>query len=156
MKFEFRKAILPQELPNILAFDAKVFTLPGDIWEPADWSDFKVYWLIANGTRVGCCAIQHNVDFDGDPKTGSLLIASIGVLPERRHEGLGARFTEWQIDYARKLGFSAIVATTRESNAAMIGLYKKLGFEIRCITEYYENPDERAVVFDLQFSALRI
>ena len=39
-----------------------------------------------------------------------------------------------------------------ESNAAMIHLYEKLGFEVRCITGYYDEPVERAVVFDLSIA----
>jgi ribosomal protein S18 acetylase RimI-like enzyme len=104
--------------------------------------------MLADGERVGCCALQHDVDYDGEPKAGSLLIASIGILPERRREGLGSRLTTWQIGYAGSHGFSMVVATTRESNAAMIGLYEKLGFKVRGLTEYYEEPKERAVVFD--------
>jgi ribosomal protein S18 acetylase RimI-like enzyme len=152
MVFEFKKVIFPQELPDILAFDAKVFTLPGDIWDPEDWAEYEVYWMLADGEKVGCCALERDADFDEAPRIGYLLIASIGVLPERRNEGLGTRFTQWQVEYARTHGFSTVVATTRESNAAMIHLYEKLGFEVRCITGYYDEPVERAVVFDLSIA----
>jgi ribosomal protein S18 acetylase RimI-like enzyme len=148
MGFEFKKAILPRELPDVLAFDARVFTQTGDIWDRDDWVEHEVYWMLVNGVRVGCCALQGDVDYDGEPKTDSLLIASVGISPERRNEGLGTRFTAWQIEHARKRGYATIVATTRESNAAMIAVYEKLGFIVRCMTDYYEEPKERAVVFD--------
>jgi ribosomal protein S18 acetylase RimI-like enzyme len=149
MDLEFRKAVLPDELTDLVAFDAEMFSNPGDYMGPDVWINVEAYWMLADKVKVGCCALEHSLDYDDAPKEGYLYIASIAIVADRRIQGLGTRFTEWQIEYGRRRGFSTIVANTRESNLAMKGLYKKLGFKVRCITDYYDEPEERTVVFDL-------
>lgn len=149
MNVEYRKAIFPDELDDVLAFDAAVFSNPGDYMSPEDWLNTDAYWMLLEKEKVGCCALQDDIDYDDTPKKGSLYIASIAIAAKWRGHRLGTRFTEWQIEYARKRGFSTIVTNTRESNATMIGVYGKLGFEERRVTEYYDEPKERMVIFDL-------
>jgi len=146
---EYRKVIFPDELDDVLAFDAAVFSNPGDYMGPEDWTQSDAYWMFVDKAKVGCCALQANVDYDDSPKNGSLYIASIALALDWRGQGLGTKFTEWQIDYARRRGFSTIVTNTRGSNRAMIGVYTKLGFKKRPVTDHYEEPDERMVIFDL-------
>jgi ribosomal protein S18 acetylase RimI-like enzyme len=150
LDLEFRKAVLPDELTDLVAFDGEMFSNPGDYMGPDVWMDVEAYWMLADKVKVGSCALEHDLDYDDTPKKGYLYIASIAIVAERRNQGLGTKFTEWQIEYGRKRGFSMIVANTRESNSAMIGLYKKLDFKIRCTTDYYDEPEERTVVFDLR------
>jgi ribosomal protein S18 acetylase RimI-like enzyme len=145
----FRKAAYPDELDEILAFDSSVFSNPGDYMSREDWLECEAYWLIVDDERVGCCALQTNVDYDDTSKPSSLYIASIAIAVASRGRQLGTRFTEWQIEHARERGFSMIVANTRRSNVAMIAVYRKLGFKERAVIDYYDEPRERMIIFDL-------
>ena len=148
-RIAFRKVVLSNELAAVLAFDARAFPNGGDYMGPEGWRSVKAYWMLVDDAKAGCCAFDYNLDYDETPRKGSLYIASIAIAARWRRRGLGEKFTKWQIEYGRKRKFSNIVTNTRASNTAMIALYKKLGFKVRCITEYYDDPEESAVVFDL-------
>lgn len=148
-KIAFRKVVLPNELAAILAFDARAFPNGGDYMGPEGWRSVIAYWMLVDDAKAGCCAFDYNLDYDEAPRRGSLYIASIAIAARWRRRGLGEKFTNWQIEYGRKRKFSNIVTNTRQSNTAMINLYKKLGFKVRCATDYYDDPEEPAVVFDL-------
>ena len=141
--------VLPKELAEILAFDARAFPNGGDYMGPEGWRSVIAYWMLIDNDKAGCCAFEYNLDYDDTPKRGSLYVASIAIASRWRRRGLGEKFTNWQIEYGRKRKFSNIVTNTRQSNTAMINLYKKLGFKVRCVTDYYDDPKEPAVVFDL-------
>jgi RimJ/RimL family protein N-acetyltransferase len=153
---EFRKAILPQELGRLVAFDHKVFA-KADWFPRADWETYESYWLIVNNRKVGCCAFEHHVDFqdnleDEAPKrNGSLYIATTGILPGVKGTGLGGLLKCLQISYARHNGFTRIVTNSRRSNLAMIRLNLKFGFKkLRTSTcDYYNDPPEPTVVMEL-------
>ena len=162
MQTEFRPANIPAELRSLVLFDHKAFAAyPSDWFDSSHWRTYQAWWLILNRRKVGCCALQPNVDFQGNapdqnqtpPRKGSLYIASTAVLPEFRSLGLGSLFKAWQISYARQQGFTRIVTNTRKSNKAMIRLNQKFGFKIvRTIPSYYFGPAESTVVMERQLS----
>lgn len=86
MKTEFRRAILPDELRSLVAFDHKVFR-EADWFTKSDWARYESYWLIVDGSTVGCCGFEHHVDFREDqeienpPLRGSLYTSTTGILP---------------------------------------------------------------------------
>jgi ribosomal protein S18 acetylase RimI-like enzyme len=156
MRTEFRRAILPKEIRGLVAFDHKVFR-KADWFPRADWKLYKSYWMIVENKKVGCCAFQHNVDFEEDPdkedppRRGSLFVSTTGVLPSVQRMGLGKLMKCWQISYARHHGFNRIVTNCRKSNRAIIGLNEKFGFKIiRTTPNYYEDPKEATVVMELK------
>ena len=160
MKTEFRKAVLPDELRSLSAFDRKVFS--SDYFRPADWKDFQSYWLLIGGRKVGCCAFEEHVDFGDDIREdranphcpGSLYIASTGILPAFQKRGFGQLLKSWQIAYARYNGFTRVVTNTRKSNTAMIALNRKFHFRIvRTSARYYSDPVEATVVMELLLRA---
>src|SRR4029453_11240829 len=129
MRTEFRRVKTPDEIHSLLAFDRKVF--PRFDRFPAEyWSQLHSYWMLIDGVRVGCCAFEQNVDFQGDQRDdghnpalrGSLYIASTGILPRFQHRGFGQLLKCWQIAYARRHKFTRIVTNTRSRNTAMIHL----------------------------------
>jgi ribosomal protein S18 acetylase RimI-like enzyme len=161
MKTAFRKAILPAEVRSLVIFDHKAFP-KADWFDAKDWARCESWWLIVNGIKLGCCAFERDADFQEryDPdirgRSGSLYIASTGILPRFRGRGFGDLMKRWQISYARYHGFQRIVTNTRESNLAMIRLNRKYGFDvIRTSPGYYENPPERVVVMELQLNKTR-
>jgi GNAT superfamily N-acetyltransferase len=157
MKISFGKAFLPREKKRLVAFDHKVFRRAD--WFPSDaWDHYESYWMLVNNRRVGCCAFERAADFEVDPekdsapRSGSLYIASTGILPQHRGKGFGVRFKRWQIAWARRHGFTRIVTNCRRSNRTIIRLNEKFGFNILQTTRgnYYRQPPEPAVVMELK------
>jgi len=151
VNIEFRRVALPGELNDLLDFDRLIFgAFPSDLFGPEDWKGYESYWMLVDGIRVGCTAFQPDVDYDWEPRPGSLYIVSTGVLPEFQGQGLGRSQKEWQIEYARRHDFSAIVTNMRRSNTRIIQLNKSLGFKVRGLHDgYYQNPEEAAIVMEL-------
>ena len=152
---EFRKAVIPDETDALCDFDQKVFgAYPDDLFSPEEWAEFESYWVRLNGVTIGCVALEPDVDYDGEPKPGSLFVASTGLLPDYQGRGYGSTIKKWQIDYGRQHGFKLIVTNARESNRRSIRLNQKFGFKVREIAPgYYSNPDEPATVMELHVRA---
>lgn len=156
INIEFRRTVIPDEIEVLCAVDRQVFgSSPGDLFSPEDWAELESYWVVVDGNTVGCIAVKRNVDYDEEPRPGSLYIESTGVLPEYQRQGFGAKMKEWQIEYAKQHGFGTIVTNARQSNVASIGLNKRFGFRTReIVPQYYSNPDESAVVMELEIGAV--
>jgi GNAT superfamily N-acetyltransferase len=163
MKASFRKVVLPGEKKRLVAFDQKVFRR-ADWFHSDDWDRYESFWMLVNGRKVGCCAFERGADFEVDPdddiapRSGSLYIASTGILRQHRGKGFGVRFKRWQIAWARRHGFTRIVTNCRRSNHAIIRLNEKFGFKILRFTNtnYYRQPPEPAVVMELRLSARHV
>lgn len=156
METEFKEAVLPDDLRRLRAFDRKVFPR-SDLFSIQDWKEYKSYWMIIDGTTVGCCAFQEHVDFQEDLSRmqGSLYISSTGILPKYQGAGLGRLFKSWQIAYARYHGFHRIVTNTRSRNQRMIALNRRFGFRIlRTTPGYYTGPKDSTVVMELRLGTL--
>jgi ribosomal protein S18 acetylase RimI-like enzyme len=162
MEIEFKKAVLPEDLRRLRAFDRKVFP-PSDLFPRAEWKKYTTYWMMLDGVTVGCCAFQEHVDFQEDLRPqapedgitprmqGSLYISSTGILPKYQGSGFGRLFKSWQIAYARYHGFHRIVTNTRSRNARMIALNRKFGFRIlRTTPGYYSGPRDSTTVMELR------
>lgn len=156
MKVSFGKAVLPGEKKRLVAFDHKIFRR-SDWFHSDAWDRYESYWMLVNGRKVGCCAFERAADFEVDPnkdsapRSGSLYIASTGILPQHQGKGFGVTFKRWQIAWARRHGFTRIVTNCRKSNRAIIRLNEKFGFHILQTTasNYYRQPPEPAVVMEL-------
>ena len=74
-------------------------------------------------------------------------ITNIAVSPEHRRRGFGEAVTRALLDYAAERGIVSVSLEVRESNAAAIALYEKLGFERRGVRKgFYRAPTEAAIV----------
>jgi len=146
MELEFRRVDVEQELRRLREFDKKVF-LKADLFPASFWRAAEVYWLIVDGKRVGCCALQEELDSDR-----VLAISSTGILPAWQGRGLGRVMKAWQIAYAKRYGYTRLVTETRESNERMIRLNHEFGFKIvRTTPGCYFDPGEAAVEMELTF-----
>lgn len=161
MRTEFRKAVLPNQIRSLMAFDRKVFPR-SDRFGAADWRTYESYWMIIDGVRVGCCAFEKHVDFQEDvsganpPRKGSLYISSTGILPGFQGRGFGALLKSWEISYARHHGFTRIVTNTRKQNLPMIRLNRRVGFRVvRTTPRYYSHPADSTVVMELRLQHRR-
>jgi ribosomal protein S18 acetylase RimI-like enzyme len=158
MQTEFRKSVLPDEISDLRAFDRKVFS-KADLFTAEEWEEYESFWMIVDGTVIGCSAFQLNVDFKEDvredqinpPMKGSLYIATTGILPAFQRKGMGTLLKSWQIAYAKYRGFSRLVTNTRKSNISMILLNSRVGFRIiRTTPRYYTSPAEPTLVMELK------
>jgi ribosomal protein S18 acetylase RimI-like enzyme len=158
MHVEFRKAVVRDEIPELLAFDRKVFP-KADLFDEQQWMSDDSYWMLVDGAKIGCCAFQANRDFREDirkdrrnpPRKGSLYITSTGILPRVQGRGFGKLFKVWQITYARVHGFDRLVTNCRMRNAAIIGLNQSLGYRfVRITPRYYSGPADATIVMELK------
>ena len=156
MKTEFRKAVLPDDLRSLVAFDRKIF--PADCFSAAEWKYFNAYWMLVDGKRAGCCAFEEHVDFQEDIRPdrmnphleGTLYIVSTGIATKFQQMGFGRLMKSWQVAYARYHGFRRIVTNTRKRNTRMIRLNQKFNFQIlRTTPRYYADPTDATVVMEL-------
>ena len=77
-------------------------------------------------------------------------INNIAVHPDFREMGIGAHVLQYVIGQVRLRGARLITLEVRPSNAAALGLYKKLGFKLLGIRKgYYTLPSEDALVLGL-------
>lgn len=144
MELEFRRVDVEKELRRLRDFDRRVFP-KADLFPASFWRAAEVYWMLVNARRVGCCALQEDLE---DPTI--LAISSTGILPAWQGIGLGRVMKTWQISYARLHGYKRIVTETRESNSRMIRMNQAFGFRIvRTTPECYFDPDEAAVEMEL-------
>lgn len=159
MDVEFKKCNPSRELARLRAFDRKVFP-KGDLFSTDEWLQYCSYWMIVEEKAVGCCAFQHNVDFQEDIRDdegnerlkGSLYVATTGILPEYQGKGLGQLLKAWEVAYAKHHDFTRIVTNTRKKNTRMISLNQRFGFYIiRETRGYYSNPADSTVVMELRF-----
>ena len=141
MRTAFRKANTVTEMQELLRFDQQTFRR-ADVFPRAYWRNVESYWMIVDGVKVGCCAFELNAP--------TLYIASTGILPAYQGRGFGKRFKRWQISFARRHGYTRMVAHCRQRNLPMISLNRKVGFRTVAVTPgYYARPTEAAVVMEL-------
>lgn len=163
METQFQKAIVPEEAHQLIAFDREVFPR-SDLLSAEQWKQYETYWMIVDGTKVGCCAFQTDVDFQDDLRRdgvnprlkGSLYISTAAILPAYRGSGLGRLFMCWQIAYARYHGYRRIVTNTRERNLPIVALTRELGFQvIRTTPGYYSSPTDATIVMEFLLEGRR-
>ena len=144
MELEFRRVDVEKELRRLRDFDKKVFPA-ADLFPASFWRVAEVYWMLVDGKRVGCCALQDELGADG-----VLAISSTGILPAWQGIGLGRVMKAWQVAYARRHGYGRVVTETRASNERMIRLNQAFGFRIvRTTPGFYFDPEEAAMEMEL-------
>jgi len=75
-------------------------------------------------------------------------LENIVVAPEARGKGIGTRLMEGLLARASQTNGGSVFLEVRESNAAAISLYKKLGFQqTGWRKSYYSNPVEDALLY---------
>jgi RimJ/RimL family protein N-acetyltransferase len=81
-------------------------------------------------------------------------VFGVGLLPQFRGRGIGAKLTKKPLAAARAFGLHRVELTVREHNTGAIELYKKAGFEIEGVQRdavlvdgVYEDVVCMAVVF---------
>ena len=156
MHIEFRPVDLSdkKEVRALIDLDRRIFSGSDYGDTPVYWKDAKAFWIIVKGEIVGSVAFWHNARFtDGenwDSVPGWLYFGSLGLLQEFRGLGIGTEAKKWQIEYARKNGFTHISTNHRKSSVAAIHLNQKFGFTIvGTMDGYWEDPVEPNIILEL-------
>ncbi len=77
-------------------------------------------------------------------------INNLAVHPDFRGKGIGAEILRFALDKIRHQGGTFVTLEVRQSNAAAICLYQKMGFTLLGVRAgYYQNPSEDARVMSL-------
>jgi ribosomal-protein-alanine N-acetyltransferase len=80
-------------------------------------------------------------------------INNIAVHPDFQGRGIGKEILRFALDKIRRLGGMFVTLEVRQSNAAAISLYEKMGFTLLGVREgYYQNPSEDAQVMSLDLA----
>ena len=74
-------------------------------------------------------------------------LESVAVSESRRRDGVGQALCERAMLWARQCGATSMELEVRESNAAALALYCRIGFAVQGIRpKYYREPEEDAVL----------
>ncbi len=103
---------------------------------------FRVYGLLEDSGLLAYTSLFHIED--------SIEILNVGVLPERRHQGLAGALLEHILHEEAKTGILRAFLEVRVSNTPAIRLYERLGFACTCRRRgYYADTGEDALLYVL-------
>ena len=134
-----------EHLSGVEKIERRCFSVPwslamleGELYNP-----FAVYFTAVEGGAVAGYAGMHAVLDVG-------YITNIAVAPEDRRRGVARALLERLIEYGRKHGLAELTLEVRQSNAAALSLYEKMGFiRVGMRRNYYTLPRENAVLMSL-------
>lgn len=132
------------DVDAIVALEAESFTNPWSrdtlVWELRNSDVTRVYVLRDDAQRVAAFCVCW-VIFD------ELHVNTLAVSPGSRRQGLGSLLMRSAMADASASGARKATLEVRESNAAALGLYERLGFSIAARRpHYYSNPDEDGLI----------
>ena len=142
-----RKRIYPERLTaahleGVASLEKLCFSQP--------WSAKSLELLTKEGIGVGVvCSSDGQVCAYGGMMVAvdEGQITNIATHPDYRRRGYGRAVVEALIKYAKMNGLDSISLEVRESNAAAIELYSKLGFKVEGKRrDFYTKPTEAALV----------
>ena len=82
-------------------------------------------------------------------------VENLVVREEMRRRGLGMGLCRAGMAWCRERGATSLVLEARQSNAAALALYQRMGFvAVGTRAGYYTNPAEDAVLMSLELSAV--
>ena len=142
MKSFFLERLSDEKLGAVAELEALVFAEP--------WSANSLC-LLCEGNNVGFVATDDEGKVLGYGGMISVLdegqITNIAVNPSCRRQRIGETIVLGLLDYGKENGISSVSLEVRESNAAAIALYEKLGFaSVGVRKNFYSKPTENAIV----------
>ena len=99
------------------------------------------YWLVAveNGQVLGYVGSQYGY--------GEADMMNLAVVPDFRNRGIGQQLVTELISHLAALDVKSLTLEVRQSNAAAISLYEKMGFQqVGLRPNYYQKPKEAALI----------
>lgn len=135
---------LAADVDAVMALEAASFTNPWArdtfLWELANSDVTRAYVLRADDGPIRAFCLCW-VIFD------ELHINTLAVAPESRRQGLATILLNETFRDAIAAGARKATLEVRESNAAALELYRRLGFHVAARRpRYYTNPDEDGLI----------
>ena len=97
-------------------------------WVLSDLDRGEEYFLCEdNGVFIGCVAFEH-------PQPETAYLNRLSVLPEYRHNGVGAELVQYIIDYSRSKSINVVSIGIIASHQVLKEWYLSLGF-VEVITQ---------------------
>lgn len=132
----------PEDLKEVSRIESETFSVP---WSEQGFAasleeEAACYLTVLYGGKiVGYCGMLQVLD-EAD-------ITNVAVSRDYRGCGIGFAMLKELLRYGAQRGVAGFTLEVRESNAAAIALYEKLGFENCGIRKkFYEKPVENAVI----------
>lgn len=131
-----------EDVKPVSTIEEETFSMP---WSEAAFLDMiedrNAHYLVADeeGKIIGSCGLR---DIVGEGE-----ITNVAVKQEYRNRGIGFLMLCELIEAGRQRGIEAFTLEVRESNAAAIHIYEKLGFKTEGMRRnFYEKPIEDAAI----------
>lgn len=141
-----RATDLENDAGYIAEIERHCFSTPWTEQQIKSSDDSTVFFLAkADGKTVGYGGMYTVLD-EG-------YITNIGVMPDYRRKGIGAKIVKELIDYSIKNSLCFLSLEVRVSNMAAIKLYDSFGFkEVGKRKNFYNKPKEDALIMTRYFS----
>lgn len=144
-----RRVLASESLDHVAGLQHQSFTSPWSAdaisWELRETDVARLYVLEEEGEEdagvrlLAYCACW--VIFD------ELHINSLAVTPDARRRGYARRLLDHVFQDVMPEGVTSATLEVRRSNAAALGLYDRLGFQVEGVrANYYQNPREDALI----------
>lgn len=130
----------------IAEIERHCFATPWTAEQVKSSDDSTVFFLAKSGEKVVGYGGMYTVLDEG-------YVTNIGVLPEFRRQGIGAKIVNSLIDFSKEKSLSFLSLEVRVSNVAAIELYK--GFEFQEVGKrknFYSSPKEDALIMTRYFT----
>ncbi|MBE6762551.1 MAG: ribosomal-protein-alanine N-acetyltransferase [Ruminococcaceae bacterium] len=140
-----RSTNLEKDAPIIAEIERNCFATPWTEEQVKSSDDSTVFFLARVEEKVVGYGGMYTVLDEG-------YVTNIGVLPDFRRRGIGAKIVKELIDFSVEKALSFLSLEVRVSNLAAIELYKSFGFEeVGKRKNFYRLPNEDALIMTRYF-----
>ena len=142
----FKAAEKDKYAKDIAVIEKHCFSMPWTENQIISSDDSTVFFLAKTDEKIIGYRGMYTVLDEG-------YVTNIGVLPEFRRRGIGAKIVKELIDYSIEKSLSFLSLEVRVSNLAAINLYKSFGFEeVGKRKNFYRLPNEDALIMTRYFN----
>lgn len=141
-----RSTNLEKDAELIAEIERSCFATPWTAEQVKSSDDSTVFFLARVDEKVVGYGGMYTVLDEG-------YVTNIGVLPEFRRRGIGAKIVNQLINFSKEKTLSFLSLEVRVSNMAAINLYKSFGFEeVGKRKNFYRLPNEDALIMTRYFT----
>lgn len=141
-----RATNLEKDAEFIAEIECNCFATPWTAEQVKNSDDSTVFFLARVDDKVVGYGGMYTVLDEG-------YVTNIGVLPEFRRRGIGAKIVNKLIDFSKEKFLSFISLEVRVSNTTAINLYKSFDFkEVGRRKNFYRLPTEDALIMTRYFT----
>lgn len=141
-----RSTNLEKDAELIAEIERHCFSTPWTAEQVKSSDDSTVFFLAKVNERVVGYGGMYTVLDEG-------YVTNIGVIPEFRRQGIGAKIVNKLIDFSKEKALSFLSLEVRVSNIAAVELYKSFDFkEVGKRKNFYTSPKEDALIMTRYFT----